>query len=75
MLRQISKNPITIIEPNNQLASICQKKFNVIKKYIEDISKRDLSNNTKFYVSFELFEHLHDPKIFKTDVQSNEQKR
>lgn len=65
VIRNLSDNPITIIEPNNQLATVCRKKkFNVIEKYIEDITKNDLSKNNKLFVSFELFEHLHDPNIF-----------
>ena len=65
VLRKQSRNPITIIEPNEQLAAICRKKkFNVIEKYVEDLSKKDLSKNKKFYVSFELFEHLHNPNDF-----------
>lgn len=63
VVREISNNPITIIEPNKELASICkQKGFNVIEKFIEDVKNSDLSDKKKCFLNFELFEHLFDPK-------------
>ena len=63
VVREISKNPITIIEPNKELALICRKKgFNVISKFVEDVKIADLSKKKKCFLSFELFEHLFDPK-------------
>lgn len=58
-----------IIEPSVHLAEICRKKgLNVIEKFLEDISPADLPQGHKCFVSFELFEHLHDPKIFLEKV-------
>lgn len=63
VVKENYKNPITIIEPNKELACINRKKgFNVIEKFIEDVQKKDLSKNKKCFLSFELFEHLFDPK-------------
>ena len=63
VIRETSNNPITIIEPNKDLALICKKKkFNVIEKFVEDVNQSDLSNKKKCFLSFELFEHLFDPK-------------
>lgn len=54
-----------IIEPSKHLAKICEEKgLNVIVKFLEEISKNELPKINKTFVSFELFEHLHDPKIF-----------
>lgn len=54
-----------VIEPSSSLSSICrEKKLNVKEKFLEDIVKSELDNSKKVYVSFELFEHLHDPRYF-----------
>lgn len=54
-----------IIEPSMHLSNICNEKgLNVITKFLEDMKRDDLPDIKKTFVSFELFEHLHDPKIF-----------
>jgi len=54
-----------IIEPSKHLAKICKtKKLNVIENFLEKINKNDLPKLPKTFVSFELFEHLHDPREF-----------
>jgi hypothetical protein len=61
-----------IIEPSVHLAEICrQKGLSVIEKFMEEIKEGDLPEGRKCYVSFELFEHLHDPNIFLTTVFDN----
>tara|TARA_B100000886_G_C20389636_1_gene477669 strand:- start:44 stop:1033 length:990 start_codon:yes stop_codon:yes gene_type:complete len=56
---------ITIIEPSIHLSKVCRKKgFKVVEKFFENLKREDLSNNPKCFVSFELFEHLHDPRYF-----------
>ena len=56
---------IRIIEPSNSLATICrQRGFEVIEKFLEDVHPVDLPTQDKVFVSFELFEHLHDPNHF-----------
>jgi len=61
-----------IIEPSVHLAEICrQKGLSVIEKFMEEIKEGDLPEDRKCYVSFELFEHLHDPNIFLTTVFDN----
>ena len=50
VVREISKNPITIIEPNKELALICRKKgFNVISKFVEDVKIADLSKKKMLF--------------------------
>lgn len=61
-----------IIEPSVHLAEICrQKGLTVIEKFMEEIKEEDLPLGRKCYVSFELFEHLHDPNIFLATVFDN----
>jgi len=58
-----------VIEPSIHLANICRKKnLTVIEKFMEDIAQEDLPSGRKCYVSFELFEHLHDPSVFLSTV-------
>lgn len=54
-----------IIEPSKFLSKICREKnLNVLEKFLEDVIDSDLSISKKTFVSFELFEHLHNPKTF-----------
>jgi 2-polyprenyl-3-methyl-5-hydroxy-6-metoxy-1,4-benzoquinol methylase len=54
-----------IIEPSQYLSEVCrEKKLNVLEKFLEDIKCGDLTEKRKTFVSFELFEHLHDPNSF-----------
>jgi hypothetical protein len=58
-----------IIEPSFHLAKVCRDKgMLVIEKFMEDITPEELPNGPKCFVSFELFEHLHDPAIFLQTV-------
>jgi hypothetical protein len=60
----LKTNPI-IIEPGPYLAKICRDKgFKVVEKFLEDVKLDDLPSHPKAFVSFELFEHLHDPLNF-----------
>jgi SAM-dependent methyltransferase len=55
----------TVIEPGFHLANSCREKgINVIEKFLEDVKESDLSQGSKIFVSFELFEHLHSPEDF-----------
>ncbi len=64
-MRNLSNQPITIVEPGPHLANICRaKSLPVIEKFLEQVEDVDLPNGSKAFVSFELFEHLHDPAAF-----------
>jgi len=55
----------TVIEPGFHLANSCREKgINVIEKFLEGVKRSDLPQGCKIFVSFELFEHLHSPRIF-----------
>lgn len=60
-----SSQPITVIEPGPHLAEICRtKSLPVIEKFFEQTSLEDLAQGPKAFLSFELFEHLHNPVMF-----------
>jgi len=64
-----------VIEPSVHLAQICRNKgLEVVEKFMEDIIHGDLPEGRKCYVSFELFEHLHDPAKFLKIVYDNMKK-
>jgi SAM-dependent methyltransferase len=65
VMRELAGYSVTVIEPSNYLADVCkQKGFNVIEKFLEEIQSNELPTSQKTFVSFELFEHLHDPGYF-----------
>jgi uncharacterized Zn finger protein (UPF0148 family) len=54
-----------ILEPAPHLAAVCREKgFPVVEKFLESVAPADLPPGPKAFVSFELFEHLHDPSLF-----------
>lgn len=56
---------LVIIEPNKNLANICRKKgINVIEKFFAKNLKKYLPSGLKIFTSFELIEHLYDPRDF-----------
>ena len=58
----LTRMPVTVIELNRHLANICRnRKLNVVEKFLESVRPSDLPAKPKTFVSFELFEHLHDP--------------
>ena len=60
----VGKSPV-VIEPGPLLADECRaKSLVVIQKFLEDVQSGDLPGGAKVFVSFELFEHLHDPGLF-----------
>ncbi len=64
-IEKLTQKDSIVIEPGPMLADICrQKGITVIEKFLESVIASDLPNGRKVFVSFELFEHLHSPKIF-----------
>jgi len=60
----IGRLPI-VIEPSPHLAASCRERsLPVVEKFLEDVVSEDLPTCHKVFVSFELFEHLHDPGKF-----------
>jgi 2-polyprenyl-3-methyl-5-hydroxy-6-metoxy-1,4-benzoquinol methylase len=62
---KISSLEHIVIEPSEFLSQVCrEKKLTVLEKFLENITPSQLPTIKKTFVSFELFEHLHDPKQF-----------
>jgi 2-polyprenyl-3-methyl-5-hydroxy-6-metoxy-1,4-benzoquinol methylase len=60
-----------VIEPASHLASVCKAKgIDVIETFLEKLDSSRLERGEKTFVSFELFEHLHDPREFLKKVFS-----
>lgn len=60
-----------VIEPGPELASICRdRSLSVVEKFLEDVDSIDLPPGSKAFVSFELFEHLHDAEAFLNQLMS-----
>jgi len=56
---------VTIIEPGPELAQICREKgLTVVESFLENVRAEQLLAGPKVFVSFELFEHLHDCGVF-----------
>jgi hypothetical protein len=64
-MKILSGNAVTVIEPGPHLANSCRdRKIDVVEKFLEDVKDSDLPDGRRAFVSFELFEHLHDPGLF-----------
>jgi hypothetical protein len=64
-IKKLTNKAPVIIEPGPKLAEACQNKsLVVIQKFLEEVEVRELPEGPKVFVSFELFEHLHDPAMF-----------
>jgi hypothetical protein len=62
---EIIKVPVAVIEPSVHLAQSCREKgFEVIEKPLEEVCISEVPQGPRCFVSFELFEHLHDPRRF-----------
>ena len=71
-IKKIMDIDAIVIEPSVHLAEICREKgIQVIEKFMEEVKIGELPQGRKCYVSFELFEHLHDPSIFLKSVHKN----
>ena len=71
-IKKIMNITTIVVEPSIHLAEKCKKKnLTVIEKFMEEVSKNDFPKGRKCYVSFELFEHLHNPQSFLEIVFKN----
>ena len=62
---RVSGTPVTVIEPGPALAEVCRGRgLAVIERFLESVAAAELPPGPKAFVSFELFEHLHDPEAF-----------
>jgi len=64
-IRDLTTKVPFVIEPAPHLAQVCREKsIPVIEKFLEQVEAEDLPLGSKVFVSFELFEHLHNPEAF-----------
>lgn len=62
---RLTGDKVTVIEPGSEFARICQQKgLAVIEAFLENVTQGQLPAGPKVFVSFELFEHLHDSELF-----------
>lgn len=62
---KISGKKVLVIEPGPSLAQVCRDKgLLVVDSFLENLNAVQLGAGPKVFVSFELFEHLHDPHKF-----------
>lgn len=67
--QKISGQAVLIIEPNPPLARACRGRgLKVVEGFLADISTEELPAGPLTFTSFELFEHLHNPKRFMGHV-------
>lgn len=70
-IRQLMPQEPIVIEPGPDLAAVCRGKgLQVVERFLEQVTIADLPKGPKAFVSFELFEHLHDPARFMACLQS-----
>jgi hypothetical protein len=64
-IRPLLTGELAVIEPAPHLAQVCREKsLRVVEKFLEDVTAAELPPGAKAFTSFELFEHLHDPRLF-----------
>lgn len=65
VMQELINKPVVVIEPSSHMVSSCRTRgLNVVNKFLEDVVRSDLPITSKLFVSFELFEHLHNPAYF-----------
>jgi 2-polyprenyl-3-methyl-5-hydroxy-6-metoxy-1,4-benzoquinol methylase len=68
-MQKLSGASVTVIEPSPYLAESCRERgITVLEKFLESVNQNELTNGIKAFVSFELFEHLHDPALFLRQI-------
>lgn len=74
-IKKIMNIRCLVIEPSVHLAAVCKdKELETIEKFMEDITPEELPPGKNCFVSFELFEHLYDPKFFLRTVNNSMKK-
>lgn len=70
-MEKLSGRSVTVIEPGPMLAERCRSRgLKVVEKFLENVEEADLPEGGRAFVSFELFEHLHDPRLFLEQLSS-----
>lgn len=71
VMRELTGQTPIVIEPSPYFAAECRGKLiPVIEKFLEQVESLDMPSGPKAFVSFELFEHLHDPAAFLEQLKN-----
>lgn len=63
--QRATNHEVIVIEPSPSLARASRERgLRVVEEFMEDLKPEDLPKEPKAFTSFELFEHLHNPKEF-----------
>lgn len=70
--QRIAGGEVTVIEPGPDSAEVCRcKGLRVVETFLEMIEDSALPLGPRAFVSFELFEHLHDSRVFLERLRSH----
>ena len=69
--RHLSDCEVLVIEPSRQSAASCRERgIPVIEAFLEEVTPEQLPEGPSIFTSFELFEHVHDPRKWLESVAS-----
>lgn len=70
--QRITGGDVTVIEPGPDSAEVCRSKgLRVVETFLEMVEDSSLPAGPRAFVSFELFEHLHDSRVFLERLKSH----
>lgn len=70
--QRIAGGSVTVIEPGPDSAKVCRSKgLRVVETFLEMVDDATLPSGPRAFVSFELFEHLHDSRVFLERLRSH----
>ncbi len=67
--KALSDLSVVVIEPSPESATACRKRgITVIESFLEDVKPNELPQGHSIFTSFELFEHVHDPRHWLASI-------
>jgi len=67
--RALSDLSVVVIEPSPESAAACRERgITVIESFLEDVKPNELPQGHSIFTSFELFEHVHDPRHWLASI-------
>jgi len=67
--RALSDLSVVVIEPSPESAAACRERgITVIESFLEDVKPNALPQGHSIFTSFELFEHVHDPRHWLASI-------
>ena len=65
----ISGLPVVVIEPSPESAAACRERgITVIQSFLEAVQPNELPQGRSIFTSFELFEHVHNPRHWMASI-------